>query len=204
MNTEFKPGDRVFVTDPALAQIRAIMRGATGQEPKPNHHGTVEEVWGDGSVLIYFDDGVGAPYPVAEVRPLTDGIERAAPMTATTDLRAKLAAIERLADSIHGDSGWAHNSGCEGEPDCLACIELDLRAILTAAHPDPADDRVDLDAVRREAWGDGVRQAMTWLQADYPAFDGPEWRERGVEWIADRLRNHRADAVAQPDGSDGR
>lgn len=67
----FKPGDRVYVTDPALAQLRAIMRNATGQEPSPNHHGTVEEVWDGESVLIYFDDGVGAPYPVDEVRHLT-------------------------------------------------------------------------------------------------------------------------------------
>ena len=66
----FKAGDRVYVTDPALAQLRAIMRNATGVDPKPNHHGTVEEVWGNHSVLIYFDDGGGAPYPIAEVRHL--------------------------------------------------------------------------------------------------------------------------------------
>ena len=35
--------------------------------------------------------------------------------------------IKSLADSIHGDSGWEHNAGCEGEPDCFACIEADLR-----------------------------------------------------------------------------
>lgn len=68
----FKHGDRVYVTDPGLAQMREIMRNATGQEPKPNHHGTVEEVWDSGSILIYFDDGVGAPYPEHEVRYLTD------------------------------------------------------------------------------------------------------------------------------------
>ena len=71
---EFQPGDRVYVTDPALAQLREIMRSATGEEPKPNHHGTVEEVWDSGSILIYFDDGVGAPYPADEVRHLlSDG-----------------------------------------------------------------------------------------------------------------------------------
>ena len=68
--SEFKQGDRVYVTDPALAQMRAIMRNATGQEPAPNHHGTVEEVWDNGDVLIYFDDGVGAPYPAHEVEHL--------------------------------------------------------------------------------------------------------------------------------------
>lgn len=72
--TTFEPGDRVYVTDPALAAMRDIMRRATGQEPTPNHHGTVDEVWADGSVLINFDDGVGAPYPPAEVErlPTTD------------------------------------------------------------------------------------------------------------------------------------
>lgn len=69
--SEFKPGDRVLVNDVGLAQIRSIMRNATGAEPAPNHHGTVEEVWEDGAtVLIYFDDGVGAPYPVGDVEPL--------------------------------------------------------------------------------------------------------------------------------------
>lgn len=63
----FKHGDRVLVTDPGLAQLRAIMRGATGTEPPPNHHGTVEEVMSNGDVLIYFDDGGGAPYPPSDV-----------------------------------------------------------------------------------------------------------------------------------------
>lgn len=71
----FKHGDRVYVTDPALAALRDIMRNATGSEPPPNHHGTVEEVWEDG-VLIYFDDGSGASYPFNEVRHLdTDSKE---------------------------------------------------------------------------------------------------------------------------------
>ncbi len=69
---EFKPGDRVLVTDPALAAMRDIMRNATGQEPPPNHHGTVDAIWGDGSVLINFDDGMGAPYPPHEVRHLAE------------------------------------------------------------------------------------------------------------------------------------
>jgi hypothetical protein len=68
----FKPGDRVYVADPGLAELRAIMRRATGKEPPPNHHGTVEEVWPNGTVLIDFDDGCAAPYPPAEVRRLTD------------------------------------------------------------------------------------------------------------------------------------
>jgi hypothetical protein len=66
--TVFAPGDRVYVTDRGLAQLREIMWRATGSEPAPNHHGTVEEVWDDGTVLITFDDGGGAPYPPSEVR----------------------------------------------------------------------------------------------------------------------------------------
>lgn len=69
--THFQPGDRVYVTDPALAQLRSIMRNATGQEPAPNHHGTVEEVWEGGTYLIHFDDGGGAPYREDEIRLLT-------------------------------------------------------------------------------------------------------------------------------------
>lgn len=77
MPAEFKPGDRVYVTDPGLAELRAIMRDATGKEPPPNHHGTVHELWDDDAVLICFDSeagpglGSGAPYPLAEVRHLT-------------------------------------------------------------------------------------------------------------------------------------
>lgn len=74
--SDFKPGDRVYVTDPALAQLRAIMRNATGQEPVPNHHGTVEEVWDDGVYLIHFDDGGGAPYPQDEMRHLVSEATR--------------------------------------------------------------------------------------------------------------------------------
>jgi hypothetical protein len=63
-------GDRVFVTDQALANLREIMRKATGTEPAPNHHGSVLEVWADGDVLICFDDGAAAPYPADLVRHL--------------------------------------------------------------------------------------------------------------------------------------
>jgi len=76
MTSKFRSGDRVYVTDPALAKMREIMHRMTGQEPPPNHHGTVDEVWDDGTLLINFDeDGVeaagnAAPYPEAEVRAL--------------------------------------------------------------------------------------------------------------------------------------
>lgn len=67
--SNFKNGDRVYVLDDALAQMRAIMSAASGVE-EPNHHGTVAEIWASGDVLINFDDGVGAPYPVDQVRHL--------------------------------------------------------------------------------------------------------------------------------------
>ncbi len=74
--TDFKPGDRVYVTDEGLAQLRDVMRRATGHEPPPNHYGTVNDIWEDGTVEIWFDneDGEGqgssAPYPASEVRHL--------------------------------------------------------------------------------------------------------------------------------------
>jgi hypothetical protein len=72
--------DRVYVTDKALAMMRDLMRAGTGKEPAPNHYGTVEEVWDDGTVLINFDeDGVEgggncAPYPADEVRLLPEPV----------------------------------------------------------------------------------------------------------------------------------
>ena len=68
MSADFKKGDKVLVTDPGLAQLRAIMRDATGKEPEPNHHGVVEEVWDDGNILIHFEDGTGSPWPPSMVR----------------------------------------------------------------------------------------------------------------------------------------
>ena len=66
-----KPGDRVYVTDPGLAQLRAVM-ASYGEPARPNHHGTVERIEGD-TVYIAFDseDGEGqgqlAPYPARQV-----------------------------------------------------------------------------------------------------------------------------------------
>jgi hypothetical protein len=72
--TGFKIGDRVFVTDPGLAQLRDIMARATGTAPKPNHYGTIADEQyddiNDDSLIINFDDGTAAPYPLAEIRHL--------------------------------------------------------------------------------------------------------------------------------------
>jgi len=72
--TPFKPGDRVYVIDEGLAQLRRRMR-QFGETPAPNHHGTVsDEEWDEpGTVLINFDDGGGAPYEVERVRLLIEG-----------------------------------------------------------------------------------------------------------------------------------
>lgn len=67
-----KPNDRVYVTDPALAELRAIMRTA-GIDPHPNHTGTISEyadTSGGSFVYINFDDGSCAPYTLDEIRPL--------------------------------------------------------------------------------------------------------------------------------------
>lgn len=60
-------GDVVWVDDPALADLRRIMREATGSDPAPNHHGTVHRVRDDGKLDIVFDDGQLAPYPAGWV-----------------------------------------------------------------------------------------------------------------------------------------
>lgn len=65
---QLAPGDRVAVDDPALAELAEIFRAASGgEEPPANNEGTVESVHGD-QVLIDFDDGGSAPYPLADVR----------------------------------------------------------------------------------------------------------------------------------------
>jgi hypothetical protein len=72
----FYVGQRVYLTDPSLEMLRRVMWQATGKEPPPNHHGTVHEIWDDGSIEIWFDNekgegqGQSVPYPPDEVRPL--------------------------------------------------------------------------------------------------------------------------------------
>lgn len=76
---DIKVGDRVFVDDPGLAELRRIMTDA-GHAPRPNHHGTVDEVHPpepgvneETMVYIVFDSDLGpatsncAPYPLSEV-----------------------------------------------------------------------------------------------------------------------------------------
>ena len=64
-------GDRVRVDDPFLAALREIMR-SSGEEPKPNHHGTVTNV-GRYEITITFDDGgATAAYPSHLVEKLVD------------------------------------------------------------------------------------------------------------------------------------
>ena len=66
----FKPGDRVKVNDPGLAELRRIFAEAMQTEPVPNNTGIVDHV-GDEYVYITFDDsGQMAPYPIDEVESL--------------------------------------------------------------------------------------------------------------------------------------
>lgn len=61
-------GDRVAVDDWGLKRLREIMRDGTGQEPAPNHHGVIIEIWSDESVLVEFDDDHSAsPWPMAQL-----------------------------------------------------------------------------------------------------------------------------------------
>jgi hypothetical protein len=69
VSDQFKPGDRVLVLDAGLEMLRNIMR-QHGHDPKPNHHGTVAELYDGDEVLINFDDGGCAPYPINDVRRL--------------------------------------------------------------------------------------------------------------------------------------
>ena len=57
-----------------------------------------------------------------------------------------------------------------------------------------ADER--LAQAEATAWEAGVRQAITWLRADYPYGTGPDWRENGCDWIANRLADHRRAALS--------
>ena len=67
-----RSGDRVYVDDPALAQLRDIVRRETGEEPEPNHQGTIDHIY-DGMAYIIFDSDEGeamgncAPYPLTQV-----------------------------------------------------------------------------------------------------------------------------------------
>lgn len=72
---QFKPGQRVYVIDEGLSRLNQIM-GISDHEAT-NNKGTVatdeegQDIYADsGMVLINFDDGGGAPYPVEDVRPL--------------------------------------------------------------------------------------------------------------------------------------
>lgn len=46
-----------------------------------------------------------------------------------------------------------------------------------------------------DAREEGVRQAIEWLRAGYEYGAGPEWRERGAEWIAERLVEERGERL---------
>ena len=65
---EVREGDPVEVLDPGLAEIRRIMRAATGREPAPNHRGVVQETHGGTAYILFDDTQQLAPYPLSQVR----------------------------------------------------------------------------------------------------------------------------------------
>lgn len=79
MSEKVQPGDRVWVYDEGLVALNRIM-GYPTEGPAPNNTGTVasdedgQDIYADsGSILINFDDGISAPYPLDVVHLLSDG-----------------------------------------------------------------------------------------------------------------------------------
>lgn len=99
----FKPGQRVKVNDPGLAELAAIFKEATGEDPPPNNEGVVaDDQYEDlsDSIIINFDDGVAAPYPVEMIEALS---------------------------LTEQDCTCVLESGCdeEGDPGCAYCRGID-------------------------------------------------------------------------------
>ncbi len=73
MTEELKIGDKVEVMDAGLEMLRQLM----GPKARPNHHGTVAELWDDGTILVEFPipghsgakaHSQVAPYPSDQVK----------------------------------------------------------------------------------------------------------------------------------------
>ena len=63
MKTKIAIGDSVEVLDEGLAMLRRLV-----PDMPPNHHGTVIEIWEDGTILVDFplpgeNHSQSAPYP---------------------------------------------------------------------------------------------------------------------------------------------
>jgi len=65
---EFQIGDKVEITCQGLAMLRNLMK-QMGEEVKPNHHGTVKEIWDDGMILVEFPIGDDDPEEHSQVAP---------------------------------------------------------------------------------------------------------------------------------------
>ena len=70
MKEELKVGDKVKVIDEGLYALRQF----APKNARPNHYGTVAEIWEDGSILVSFPIGrlkdnhnQVAPYPPEKV-----------------------------------------------------------------------------------------------------------------------------------------
>ena len=72
---ELKIGDPVEVIDEGLAILRRMMKQA-GVDVPPNHHGIIDEILDDGTIMVRFPIGGDdpeehsqiAPYPPSKVR----------------------------------------------------------------------------------------------------------------------------------------
>ncbi len=60
--SEFKIGDPVLVLCDGLAMLRKF-------NPKPNHHGWVQEIWDDGTIIVEFPIGDDDPNEHSQVAP---------------------------------------------------------------------------------------------------------------------------------------
>ena len=65
---KFKIGEKVLVHDDGLAMIREF------GGPKNNHHGTVAEILGDGTLLIEFPVNKGTTEEHSQVAPYPPGL----------------------------------------------------------------------------------------------------------------------------------
>lgn len=95
--------------------------------------------------------------------------------------------VGEILDALPLDTTW-HVTDCGYDDNDERCGCYDL----------PSRLRKIVDAARADEFESGVRRAIEWLRADYPFGEGPEWRESGAEWIAERLAEWRHGRPSSP------
>jgi len=63
MKNKFQVGDKVKVRCEGLAALRKLC-----PHMPPNHYGEIQEIHGNGMILVRFEDGQVAPYPPQMVK----------------------------------------------------------------------------------------------------------------------------------------